>query len=160
MKGVVLIMEIVTKLFGTVGVDDSKVISFDMGMIGFPDLKKYLLIHDSDKEGGRISWLQSIEEPALAFPVIDPLSVKEDYNPVVEDELLKPIGDVKEGEMFVLCTVTVPSDATKATANLKAPIVINTETRKACQIIVDSDEYQIKYPIFDKLKEGRENAEC
>ena len=153
-------MEIKTKLFGTVGVDEGKIITFDMGMIGFTELKRYMLIHDSEKEEGKISWLQSIDEPALAFPVINPLDVKEDYNPVVEDELLKPIGEVKEEEMFVLCTVTVPSDAKKATANLKAPIVINTATRKACQIIIDSDEYQIKYPIFDKLKERKESEKC
>lgn len=153
-------MEIVTKLFGTVGIDESKLITFDMGMIGFTDLKQYMLIHDSEKEGSLVSWLQSIDEPELAFPVINPLAIKEDYNPVVEDELLKPIGEVKEGDMFVLCTITVPSDIEKTTANLKAPIVINTGTRKACQIIVESDEYKVKYPIYDILKERKEKKEC
>ena len=55
----------------------------------------------------------------------------------------------------MLVTVTVPSDLTKMTVNLKGPIVINAQTRRACQVIVEGDEYAVKYPIYDILKAGK-----
>lgn len=149
-------MEVNTKLFGNIVIDQSKVITFDSGIIGFCEDKKFLLIHDSEDDESIISWLQCVEEPELALPVIDPLSVKEDYNPIVEDELFKNIGEIVNNEMLVLTTLTVPSDITKITTNLKAPIIINTNTLKGCQIIVDNEEYMVRYPIYDRIqkKEG------
>lgn len=150
-------MNITTKLFGEVEVDESKKITFVQGIIGFPDLKDFLLIHDSDSNGG-IRWLQSIQEPAFAMPVIDPLTVKADYNPSIEDELLKPLGDIKEEDTLVLVTITVPHDIEKMTVNLKAPIVINGDNCKACQLIIEDDQYMVKYPIYEIIKANRERA--
>lgn len=152
-------MEIVTKLFGKIGVDENKVIRFDMGIIGFDNLKDFMLIHDTEIEEAKICWLQSIDEPMLALPVINPLCIKEDYNPVVEDELLKNIGCVSESDLLVLCTITVPSEIEKMTANLKAPVIINSNTRKGCQLIVEDEEYIVKYPIYDILTNKREAGE-
>ena len=78
--------------------------------------------------------------------------VKEDYNPEVNDEILEPVGDINPDNMLVLVTVTVPSDLTKMTVNLRGPIVINADEKKGCQIIVDGEEYSVKYPIYDILK--------
>ena len=150
-------MMITTKLFGDIEVDDEKKITFVQGIVGFPDLKDFLLIHDSESEGG-IRWMQSIQEPAFAMPVIDPLAVKPDYNPTIEDELLKPMGEVKEENTLVLVTITVPHEIEKMTVNLKAPIVINGENRKASQIIIDDDQYQVKFPIYEILKAAKERA--
>ena len=150
-------MVITTKLFGEIDVNEEKLITFPQGIIGFPDLKDFLLIHDSEKEGG-IKWMQSVQEPAFAMPVIDPLAVKGDYNPSVEDELLKPIGDVNPDNMLVLTTITVPKDIEKMTVNLKAPMIINGDTRKAAQIIVDDDTYQVKFPVYEILKAAKERA--
>ena len=151
--------KIVTKLFGEIGIDEEKVISFPEGIIGFSYLKRFLLIHDSEKEDGKITWLQSLDEPAFAIPVMDPLLVKEDYNPVVEDELLDSIGGIVEDEIFVMVTLKVPEDITKMTVNLRAPVVINPNTKKACQILVDNEEYPIKYPIYDILQEMKKEGE-
>lgn len=148
--------KLLTKLFGEIGIDEEKVISFPEGIIGFSDLKRFLLIHDSEKENGKITWLQSLDEPAFAIPVMDPLIVKEDYDPVVEDELLKSIGEITEGEIFVMVTLKVPEDITKMTVNLKAPVVINPNTRKACQIMVDNEDYPVRYPIYDILQGKKE----
>lgn len=145
-------MNIITKLFGEVEVDVKKVIHFENGIIGFEDCKEFMLIHDVEKAGGNISWLQSIDEPALALPVMDPLLLLPDYNPVVEDELLKSIGELKDEDLLVLVTLTVPQDLTKMTANLKAPMVINASTVKGCQVIVENAQYLVKYPIYDLLK--------
>ncbi len=144
-------MNINTRLFGEIEVDDNKVITFEQGIIGFDEFKRYLIIHDIEDENSIISWLQSVEEPELALPIMDPLKIKEDYNPVIEDELLKPLGSIVPEEMLVLVTVTVPTDIKKITANLKAPIIINTVNLKACQLIVDDAEYIVKYPIFNAL---------
>lgn len=145
-------MKVNTKLFGEVEVREDKLIQFTSGIIGFNDLERWTLIHEPDKEEEGVLWLQSIDEPEFALPVINPLIIYETYNPIIEDELLKPLGDLEEDNTFVLVTITVPRDITEMTANLKAPIVINTQTRRACQIIVENESYIVKYPIYDVLK--------
>lgn len=150
-------MTIETKLFGEIAVDESKLISFPQGIIGFPELKDFLLIHDGDGNGN-IKWMQSIQEPAFAMPVVDPLTVIPEYNPDIEDELLKPLGEITEENMLVIVTITVPKEIEKMTVNLKAPIIINSESRKAAQLIIDSDRYQVKFPIYEILKAAKEKA--
>lgn len=146
-------MQVNTKVFGEVIIDDDKIITFPEGILGFPDLTQFALIHDEEKgETAGIRWLQSMQEPAFAMPVVDPLEIIEEYNPQVEDELLKPIGEVGQDEMLVLVTITVPSDLKKMTVNLKGPVIINVATRKACQVIVEDELYQVKYPIYDILQ--------
>ena len=83
-----------TRLFGTVDIAEDKILEFPMGLIGFENLKKFAIIYDSDREErSKISWLQSMEEPALALPIIHPSELIDDYGPIVEDELMKNIGD-------------------------------------------------------------------
>lgn len=150
-------MTITTKLFGEIEVDEDKKITFPQGIIGFPDIKDFLLIHDSESNGF-IRWMQSIQEPAFAMPVLDPLVVKDDYNPSIEDELLKPLGDIKEENTLVLVTITVPHEIENMTVNLKAPIVINGDNRQAVQLIVDDEQYPVKFPIYEILKAAKERA--
>lgn len=146
-------MKINTKNFGEVEIADEKIITFENGIIGFPDLKRFTLIHDEEKgTGAGIRYLQSIEEPGFAMPVMDPLLVKPDYDPEVDDELLKSAGELTTENVLVLVTVTVPSDLTKMTVNLQGPFVINVDERKACQIIVEGTQYPVKFPIYDILK--------
>ncbi|MDD6234126.1 MAG: flagellar assembly protein FliW [Lachnospiraceae bacterium] len=155
-------MQINSRLFGEIDIEDDKIIDFKNGIIGFEEYHKYALIFDAEKESSKsIMWLQSMEEPQLAFPVADPTHIYNGYNPVVEDEWLESIGGIdKPEDVFVLVVLTVPSDLTKMTANLKAPLVINTDTRKGCQIIVNNEEYQVRYNVYDyvqglKKEEGK-----
>ena len=150
-------MNIETKLFGTIEVDESKLIVFVNGIVGFPDLTDFLLIHDSEGNGN-IKWLQSVQEPAFAMPVMDPLLVMPEYNPVIEDELLKPMDITNFENILVLVTVTVPKEIENMSVNLKAPIIISGESLKANQIIVDNEEYLVKYPIYEILKAAKERA--
>lgn len=152
-------MNISTKNFGEITIADEKIIEFPSGIIGFPELTQFALIHDEEKGVGGIHWLQSVQEPNFAMPVMDPLLVKEDYNPTVEDELLAPIGELVPEEILVMVTVTVPSDLTKMSVNLCGPIVINSATRKACQIIVEGEGYQVKYPIYEILQNKKKAGE-
>lgn len=145
-----------TRIFGEVNIDENKIITFQNGIIGFPELTQFTLIHDEEKGNkAGIRWMQSLQEAAFAMPVMDPLVVVNNYNPEVEDELLKPIGTINIDNMLVLVTVTVPSDLTKMTVNLRAPIIINANERKACQVIADSDDYQVKYLVYDILQAAK-----
>lgn len=150
-------MRIETKIFGTVEITDDKIITFENGIIGFPELKHFTLLHD-DEAGtdAGIRFLQSMEEPGFAMPVMDPLIVKQDYDPVVEDELLAGIGELNENNLLVMVTVTVPSDLTKMSVNLQGPIIINVGKRLAVQLIVENKDYPVKYPIYDILKSGKD----
>ncbi len=153
------IMKVETRIFGTIDIDEAKIIRFPAGIVGFPDLTEFALVHDEEKgPDGGIRWMQSMQEPNFAMPVIDPLAVVPDYNPEVEDDLLKDIGKLDVDSTLVLVTITVPSEIEKMSVNLQAPIVINASECKACQIIVDSDKYPVRFPIYDILQKMKEEA--
>ncbi len=151
-------MKVNTRIFGEVDIEDEKIITMPFGLVGFPDLQKFALIHDSKKPVGALWYLQSMDDPDIALPVIDPLTIKPDYNPQIEEadvELLEPL---TEDNLLLLVTITVPEDITNMTANLNAPILINSDTGKAAQIeiIWGKEEYITKYPIYDYLKKTKE----
>ena len=146
-------MKINTKVFGEIDIEEDKIINFVNGIIGFPDLKRFTLIYNDEKGvNAGIRWLQSIEELTFAIPVLDPLVVMDSYNPVVDDELLKKLGDVREDNVLVLVSATIPKDLTKMSVNLSGPFIINVDERKACQVIVDNEDYPVKFYIYDILK--------
>lgn len=149
-------MLIQTKHFGKIDLEESKIITFDQGIMGFEECKQYTILYDiEDGQNPAISWLQSIEEPSLALPVINPFIIKSDYNPVVEDALLKPLGEINEENLVLLLTVTVPTDVEKMSVNLKAPFIINADTRKGCQAIVENQDYDIKYKVYDIIQKSK-----
>lgn len=147
-----------TKFFGTIDIEDDKIIHFPMGIIGFENLKNFALIYDSEREErSNISWLQSMEEPLMVLPVINPMDIVGEYGPIIEDELMKIIGDPADADILIFVSMSIPSDLTKMTANLKAPFIINTVDRKAMQVIVENQDYEVKFNVYDvykKLKEG------
>lgn len=153
-------MKAETRIFGTIDIEDSKIIKMEKGMIGFPDLKTFSLIFDSDKHekgGSTIMWLQSMDDGDIAFPVMIPNLIIEDYNPTVNNEVLAPLGDLNEENTYVLVTVNVPSDLKKIACNLKAPIVLNTDTNKAAQIVVE-DDLAVHFEFYDLLQKRKEKA--
>jgi flagellar assembly factor FliW len=150
-------MFIKTKIFGDVEISDDKILTFEDGIIGFPDLKHFTLIHDEEKgTDAGIRYFQSIEEPAFAMPVMNPLMVCEDYNPQVSEEFLSSLGNITDENIVVLVTVTVPTDLTKMTVNLQGPIIINSDEKKGAQIIVEGNDYPVKFPIYEILKSRKE----
>ncbi len=150
-------MKITTRIFGDIEVSDDKIITFESGIIGFPEMKHFTLLHDEEKGTDvGIRFLQSIEEPGFAMPVMDPLVVMADYNPEVDDQLLLSVGQLSQDNILVLVTATIPSNIKEISVNLQGPIVINVDERKACQIIVEGERYAVKYPIYDILQAGRE----
>jgi flagellar assembly factor FliW len=146
-------VELNTRAFGQIAIDEDKIIYFEHGILGFPDLKKFTIIFDEEKGvDSPIKWLQSIDEPAFAMPVMNPELVMKGYTPHLERELLTPLGDnLGKENIIMLVTVTVPKDITKTTVNLKAPIIISIENRKAVQLICDEPHYGVKHSIYDKI---------
>ncbi len=150
-------MLVKTKHFGEIDLDENKVITFEDGIIGFEDCKRYTILYNNEEgNSSTISWLQSLDTPELALPVISPLSVMSDYNPIIEDDVLNPIGELTEENVIILLTLSVPSDVAKMTVNLKAPLVINADTKKGCQIIAENPDYVIKYNIYEQVKKSKE----
>lgn len=149
-------MEIETRLFGKVYVGDDKIITLTSGLIGFPDMKRFTLIFDSEREeSGSIMWLQSLDETQFALPVVVPNDIVPDYNPTVNDELLIPLGEMNSENTYVLVTVKVPENLEDMSINLKAPIIINTDTLKGDQIIVE-DDVDVRYPVYTILKAAKD----
>ena len=153
-------MKVKTRYYGEIDLDDSKVITFEKGLFGFEEYTKYALMYDSETgESTAIKWLQSVEEPGLALPVIIPTLVKPDYDPIVEDGVLDVLGDWNENNISVLVTMTVPIDLKAMTTNMKAPIIINTESMKGIQVVAENPDYEIKFKIYDILEAARAGKE-
>ena len=150
-------MKVTTRLFGDIDIAENKIIHMEGGIVGFPDLKQFTLIYDKEKgdDHDTIMWFQSLDEPQFAMPVLVPTSILPEYNPIVNDELLAPLGELNDDNLYCLVTVKVPSDLTKMTINQKAPIIINTDTMKGAQLIVENEDYEVRFPIYDILKNGK-----
>ena len=99
-----------TRIFGEIEIADEKIITLEKGMIGFPNLNRFALIYDEEKKqkDTSIMWLQSMDDADIAFPVMIPNTVKEDYAPNVSEEIVAPLGELNEQNTYILVTVTVP----------------------------------------------------
>ena len=64
--------------------------------------------------------------------------------------LLQSLGNLNEENQVVFVTLTVPSDLTKMTVNLKAPLVINADTKKGCQLIAENSDYPVKFAVYEQ----------
>lgn len=153
-------MRVQTKYFGEIDLATDKIITFEQGIIGFEHLKKFALLYDLENEKkSNISWLQSLDEAGFALPVINPFLIHKEYHPDINDDSLLSLGEMKEESMFLFVTLTVPTDITKMSCNLKAPFIINGDTHKGCQVIVENNEYPVKYYIYDILQADKVKGE-
>lgn len=143
-------MKVDTRYFGEVEIADEKIIHFEQGIPGFEEYKDYTILYDvEDEENAFFSWLQCVTEKGLAFPIVNPFNVKEDYDPIVEEELLAEIGECAPEDLAIFLMATVPSNPKLTTVNMKAPLLINTVNHKGMQIIVENEEYEIRHRIIE-----------
>lgn len=151
-------MRVETKWFGTIEIGEDKIITFEKGLIGFEDSRRFTIVYNSENENETsIMWLQSVDDVSLALPIMKPEIVIDNYDPVVEDELIYALGDnIETAELLVVVALTVPSELKKMTCNLKAPIIINIDTLKGVQVIADNEDYQVRYPIYDVLESEKD----
>ena len=124
-------MKVKTNQFGEIEYTAEHVINFASGIFGFEQLKKYLFIKI---EGELFYWLNSIDSPDIAFPLIG-IRVIDDKYQVEKDH--EPFG-----------IVTMNNETLKTTVNLKAPVYINQTAKTGFQKILDTEKYPIKYFLF------------
>lgn len=143
-------MKVQTTRFGMVEIDEDKIITFPGGIPGFEQLRRYFMF---PVEGApNIQWLQAVDEPAVALLVIDPFVYFKGYSCDVPDHIAKELGIKEPAEALVLATVTVPpGNPAATTANLLAPIVINTRLHKGRQVILTGSPYSTKHRLFQAV---------
>jgi len=140
-------VKISTTRFGDISIDESKVIQMRDGMLGFEQLKRYVLL-PQDKETPFL-WFQSVDDGLIAFVVIHSFVVKPDYEPVISDDEVKLLEIASPEDAVLLSVVTIRSDPFKVTANLGAPIVVNAKKMLAKQVVLAEPNYPIQYPITE-----------
>jgi len=143
-------MLIQTVRFGQLKVPDEKLIKMQKPILGFERLNVYCLV---EKEEFRpFLWLQSVEDPAVAFIVVNPLVFFPDYRIEVHSNELAELMISRPDRVETYVIVTMPEDATRMSANLQGPILINTENNRAKQLVLVNSDYQVKHSIFDALE--------
>jgi flagellar assembly factor FliW len=143
-------VEVSTKRFGIVEVDEDRILCFPEGLIGFPEYRRFIVL-DLDK-GGFLKWLQSVDEESLGFVIIDPRVPYVDYDPVFAPADLQCLEAASSDELVLLSVVTVPGDVKQMTANLLAPLVVNPAKRLGKQVIISDPQYTTKHQVFTALR--------
>ncbi len=140
-------MKIETSRFGTLEVDEASIISFPQGLLGFPDEKRYVLL--PHRENSPFLWLQSVDNPDLAFVTINPFTVNRDYSFEIPDNVQQEldIHDAANVQTLVLVTIRRDGSNPSVTANMLGPVVINTENKKARQLVLDPNLYDVQYSL-------------
>jgi flagellar assembly factor FliW len=132
--------------FGALDYCESDVIAFVGGLIGFPTLGSFVVI--SHRENSPFRWLQSLDEPSLAFLTVDPSAYVQGYEPEISDDDAQALQLDTPKPTLILVTVSIPGGNVGAmTINLAAPIVINLQDRLARQVVLDGD-FSIHHPAF------------
>lgn len=131
--------------FGDFEVPAETVIEIPSGIIGFPQSKRFVMLEHKHP----FSWLHSIDDPNLAFVVVDGFEFGQQF------EVKPPVGDKDtdlkaEDEYAILVIVTVRPDPRLTTANLKAPVFVNMRNRKGIQVILDDPRYSTRFPLWSE----------
>lgn len=144
-------MQVQTSRFGNIEISNEDVITFPEGLLGFVDLEKFVLLDDPNDE--IFAWLQSCEEPSIAFPVLEPELFLENFQARINSSDLKVLKAGTEKELRPFCIITIPEDPTQMTANLKAPIMIHVANKLGRQCVLQDNKLEIREPIFTKLQQ-------
>lgn len=140
-------MKLQTKL-GTLEIETEDIITFPRGILGFSDYRQYVIVEQTE---GFFSFLQSVDEPSLAFVIMIPELVDLDYsvklNPE-EIELLQ-LSSPEDGRVYGI--VTVPDNVAEMTVNLQAPLVINMKEKLGAQIIQMEGSYHTKHNVLAEM---------
>lgn len=143
-------MVIKTSRFGLVELKSEDVLTFNEGLLGFQDLRQFVLLDDPNDD--IFAWLQSCELPSIAFPVLEPELFGHKYAVNLNRTDLESLKMQADQTPAFLSIITIPDDPTQMTANIKAPIIINLEKKIARQCVLQDNHLAIKEPIFTKLQ--------
>src|SRR6476620_966104 len=137
-------MEIETTRFGRLSVDDERLINFPKGLLGFPNHTRFALIQTGEEN--YFFWLQSIDEPNLAFVVTDPSIFFKDYDVPIREETQTELQltDISHAQLFVICNKVDEW----LTGNLLGPIVVNAANRLAHQVVLTDKKWTTRQPLM------------
>ncbi len=153
-------MKVDTTRFGTLEIDESTLLTMPKGPYGFEGQTRFCLI--SHRPNAAFRWLQSTEDPELAFPVMDPSKFFSDYAFEISDADAEKLQLSRPEDALVIVVVTVPHNGKEVTANLAAPIVVNTASGIALQVVLENNRYAIRHKLVEqgnkKPRESRVGA--
>jgi flagellar assembly factor FliW len=135
-------MQINSQRFGVVELEDDAVLSFPSGIIGFPREQAFALI--PHQGSNYLAWLQSLQNPALAFPVVSAHFYGDAYPDVPVVEAARGAGVPGAAEDLAVLVVLCAPIGQPATVNLMAPIVVNSETRTGAQVILEGSRFSTR----------------
>lgn len=142
-------MKINTIRFGEVEVEEKRVFDFVMPIIGFNELRKFIII--DTKKDTFFKWLQSVEDPALAFPIVSVFGLDVDYSIDLPDIVVEKMRITNVESILVMNIASIPqNDPHGTTINLLAPLVFNVDEQIAGQVILSGSGYDISFPLFKK----------
>jgi flagellar assembly factor FliW len=139
-------MRIQTTRFGPLDVEESSVLRMRRGLLGFEVYRRYVLLQMEENPFFR--WLQCVDDPALAFVVVDPLRWFPDYEAILPDDEAASLGLEDPDDAGMLAIVTLPARLDEMTANLLGPIIINVRTGLADQVALDDPRYHTRHRLL------------
>ncbi|MFZ7113276.1 MAG: flagellar assembly protein FliW [Desulfatiglandales bacterium] len=139
-------MNIETTRFGRIEIDETRVIDFPEGLLGFPEQKRYVLLeHRPDSP---FCWLQSVDQPELAFVLTNPFLVDRNYLKDLSPGEAALLGGKKGDLVTVFALVTIPpGQVEKMTVNLIGPLIIEADTRTGRQVVLPNSGYSHNQPF-------------
>jgi len=143
-------VKINTTRFGELEVEKNDIITFKEGLLGFEELKRFFIVDPGDQT--LILWFQSVEDESTAFPIIEPKIFKPDYSVKLLPAELTSLSLENLNNASVYTILTIPQVVTEMSANLKAPIIINNETKLARQIVLQDSKLEVRYQMYKDLK--------
>lgn len=147
-------MEISTKYFNEVSISKDSILTFEKGIPGFEDFKRYVLIN-FELGSDDLMCLQSVDEKEVAFVLVNPYNLKADYAPALTEEDVDDLGITDDTEgVFCYAICTIKDQITENTVNLQSPIVVNPDTMRAKQIILDSNDYAVRHEFKQFIKDA------
>ena len=140
-----------TGRFGQLTIGSEEIIQIPQGIMGFPEYTEFCLVDPGDET--LILWLQSVRNPDIAFPVLEPKIFKPEYSTRLSAAELRELKLENISQSAVFSILTIPGDVMQMTANLKAPLVINLKDQIARQVVLQENEYTIKHLMFKDLRQ-------
>ena len=143
-------MQIQSTRFGTIEYGDEDTLIVPEGLLGFPNCTQFLVLNH--KEGSAFRWLQSVEEPDIAFLAIDPSQFTAEYAPELPSAAAEALELGDDTPRLVYALVSIPPGMpTEMTANLAGPLVINAEKRLAAQVVVEDTRWSTRHRILEEI---------
>jgi flagellar assembly factor FliW len=143
-------VKVKTTRFGELEVNPNDLVTFSEGLLGFENLKKYFVVDPGDST--LILWLQSTEDDKVAFPMIEPKIFKPDYIAKLLPADLNglELDSLQSAKLYSI--LTIPANVTEMSANLKAPVVINSAKKVGKQIVLQDSKLSVKHEMYSELK--------